>query len=157
MTAAGNPEEVFDNPTDWVAKHIKEYVESDGRNGHEWRGCSTLLVTTRGRKSGKLRRTALIYGEDDGRYFIVASYGGAKHHPDWYLNLVAEPDVGVQVAADRFTAKARTATASEKPRLWKLMASIYPPYDDYQRKTDREIPVVILERTGGTLDPKFTR
>lgn len=140
-------ETVHDSPTGWVAKHIRSYVESDGRDGHDFHGTRTLLLTTRGRRSGTLRRTALIYGTDDDRYLLVASYGGADTHPAWYLNLTANPEVNVQVAAETFTARARTATADEKPRLWRKMAALFPQYDEYQAKTSREIPVVILERT----------
>jgi deazaflavin-dependent oxidoreductase (nitroreductase family) len=140
-------EEVTDSPTGWVAEHVDRYVETDGREGHEWRGVPTLLLTTRGRKSGKLRRTALIYGEDgEERYLLVASKGGAPEHPSWYLNLAAHPEVEVQVGADKFAARARTADAREKPRLWQLMTSIWPDYDVYQKKTGRDIPVVIVER-----------
>jgi deazaflavin-dependent oxidoreductase (nitroreductase family) len=143
MTSA--PEEVFDSPSGWVADHIRRYVATDGRDGHEWRGVPTLLLTTRGRSSGKLRRTALIYGRDGDRYLVVASQGGAPRHPSWYLNLVANPDVHLQVGADRFLARARPATAEEKPELWRTMASIWPDYHAYQARTDRDIPVVILE------------
>ncbi|HEV8564594.1 MAG TPA: nitroreductase family deazaflavin-dependent oxidoreductase [Actinomycetota bacterium] len=139
-------EKVFDSPRGWVADHIRRYVESDGEKGHRWHGANTLLLTTRGRKSGKLRRTALIYGRDGDRYFVVGSQGGAKKHPSWYLNLSENPDVEVQVGAERFSARARTATAKEKPKLWRIMAKIWPEYDTYQAKTDRDIPVVILER-----------
>ena len=140
-------EEITDSPTGWVAEHVDRYVETDGREGHEWRGVPTLLLTTRGRKSGKLRRTALIYGKDgEGRYLLVASKGGAPEHPSWYLNLAAHPEVEVQVGADKFAARARTADAREKPRLWQLMTSIWPDYDVYQKKTGRDIPVVIVER-----------
>ena len=138
-------EPVTDSPKGWVAKHIREYVETDGRKGHRWSGVDTLLLTTRGRTTGKLRRTALIYGRDRGRYLVVASSGGSKSHPNWYLNLEADPHVSVQVADERFEAIARTATARQKPRLWRLMASIWPDYDRYQERTDRDIPVVILE------------
>ena len=140
-------EEVTDSPTGWVAKHVHRYVETDGREGHEWRGVPTLLLTTRGRKSGKLRRTALIYGKDgEERYLLVASKGGAPEHPSWYLNLTEHPEVEVQVGADKFAARARTADAQEKPRRWRVMASIWPDYDGYQKKTGRDIPVVIVER-----------
>jgi len=145
--ATPKEEEVFDSPSGWVAGHIREYVETGGEKGHEWRGVHTLLLTTRGRRSGKLRRTALIYGRDGDRYLVVASKGGAKKHPAWYLNLTENPDVEVQVGADTFSAKARPATAEEKPRLWGIMTSIWPDYDSYQRKTTRDIPVVILERS----------
>lgn len=143
-------EEVFESPTGWVARHVRRYVETDGRSGHRWGGAHTLLLTTRGRKSGKLRRTALIYGRDGDRYLVVASKGGAKKHPSWYLNLTENPEVQVQVGADRFAARALTATAEEKLRLWRLMASIWPEYERYQAKTKREIPVVVVARVGST-------
>ncbi|MCX4386431.1 nitroreductase family deazaflavin-dependent oxidoreductase [Micromonospora peucetia] len=140
-------EQVLDSPQDWVADHIRRYVETDGAEGHEWQpGVFTLLLTTRGRRSGKLRRTALIYGRDGDAYLVVASQGGDPKHPAWYLNLLDEPLVEVQVGGERFTARARTATAREKPRMWSTMAAAWPAYDDYQAKTDREIPVVVLER-----------
>lgn len=139
-------DEIHDSPTGWVAKHIKQYVESDGAKGHRFHGAPTLLLTTTGRKSGLLRRTALIYGRDGDDYVIVASLGGSPKHPLWYLNLVDDPKVGVQVEADRFDAVARTATAEEKARLWPRMVEVWPAYADYQKKTSREIPVVILSR-----------
>ena len=143
---APTQEEIFDSPSGWVAKHIRRYVETDGEEGHRWRGVNTLLLTTRGRRSGKLRRTALIYGRDADRYLVVGSQGGADEHPFWYRNLVENHDVEVQVGADTFPARARTATAEEKPELWRIMTSIWPDYDAYQAKTERDIPVVILER-----------
>jgi len=139
-------EEILDSPMGWVARHVRRYVETDGSSGHQWNGRQTLLLTTRGRRSGKLRRTALIYGQDGDRYLLVASNGGARKHPFWYLNLTAQPDVQVQVGADKFAARARTAGAEEKPRLWRLMAAIWPDYDRYQKRTSRDIPVVIVER-----------
>lgn len=138
-------EEVVDSPTGWVADHIREYVESGGEKGHMWRGVPTLLLTTRGRKSGILRRSALIYGRHDDAYVVVASKGGAKHNPLWYSNLVAEPSVEIQVGPDVFPATARTATGTERVELWRLMATIFPQYNRYQEKTKREIPVVVLE------------
>ncbi|HLV33927.1 MAG TPA: nitroreductase family deazaflavin-dependent oxidoreductase [Spirillospora sp.] len=137
-------EEIYDSPTGWVAQHIRDYVETDGRKGHKWRGVDTLLLTTRGRKSGKLRRTALIYGKDGDNYIVVASRGGHPSHPAWYLNLVANPEVMVQVGADKFKARAQTVTGADKARLWRLMTAIWPDYDNYQAKTQREIPVVVL-------------
>ena len=139
-----NQHEIHDSPSAWVAEHIQRYVELDGENGHEWNGTTTLLLTTLGRKSGQWHRTALIYAQDGDRYILVASRGGHPHHPNWYLNLVAHPEVEVQVNADKFTAHAATASPEEKARLWPLMTSIWPAYDDYQAKTDRNIPVVIL-------------
>jgi deazaflavin-dependent oxidoreductase (nitroreductase family) len=139
-----NTEEVFDSPTGWVANHIREYVASDGERGHDWRGYPTLLLTTRGRKSGKLRRAALIYGRDGENILLVASQGGAPKHPLWYLNLAHNPHVTLQIRSEMFSGHARTATQEERPRLWRLMADIYAPYNDYQARAGREIPVVIV-------------
>jgi len=122
-------------------------VESGGEDGHDWNGVPCLVLTTTGRRSGRLRRNALIYGTDGDDVVIVASRGGDDHHPLWYRNLVDEPAVTVQVGADVFDATARTATADDKARLWPQMAEIWPAYNDYQAKTDRDIPVVVLERT----------
>lgn len=133
-------------PPGWQQEHARRYVESGGKDGHIWEGVTTLLLTTTGRRSGQARTTPLIYGRDGDRYMVVASRGGAPQHPAWYENLAARPEVAVQVMADRFKARARTASAAERPALWKTMAAIWPPYDEYQQRTTREIPVVILER-----------
>jgi deazaflavin-dependent oxidoreductase (nitroreductase family) len=128
-------------------EHVERYRETDGEEGHEWQGgTSTLLLTTRGRKSGEERTTPLIYGRSGEAYLVVASKGGADEPPAWYLNLEADPDVDVQVKGDRFKARARTATADEKPEMWRTMTAEWPAYDEYQSKTSREIPVVVLER-----------
>lgn len=147
MTAGESPEVVHDNPTGWVNQHIDEYVETDGRKGHRWNGVDTLLLITRGRKSGKLRRTALIYGVDGGNYVVVASRGGHRNHPAWYLNLDAEPEVRIQVGTEHMDCLARTASGEERSHLWETMSEIWPQYRDYQKKTDRMIPVVVLEPT----------
>lgn len=137
----------IDSPSDWVKDHIDRYVATDGKDGHEWRdGVTTLLLTVKGRRSGKPYRTALIYDRDGDKYVVVASKGGAPEHPDWYRNLAANPEVVVQVLGDVFTAHARTATAEERPKLWDMMTKMWPEYNNYQEKTDRDIPVVILER-----------
>ena len=133
-------------PPGWQQAHARRYIETDGQDGHDWEGVTTLLLTTTGRRTGLARTTPLIYGRAGERYLVVASRGGAPTHPSWYENLVAQPIVQVQVMADRFKARARTATSAERPALWKTMAAIWPPYDEYQRRTTREIPVVILER-----------
>lgn len=140
-----NTDEVLDSPTDWVAQHVRSYLATNGEDGHLYQGWPTLLLTTRGRKSGKLRRTALIYQQDGDRYLLVASNAAAPKHPAWYLNLVANPEVTVQVGADTFTARARTATPEEKRLLWPRMTAIFPLYDTYQAQTDRELPLVILD------------
>jgi len=131
---------------DWIVDHMRKYVETDGKEGHIWNGVPTLLLTTTGRHSKRAQMLPLIYGKDGDRYLIVASKGGDPNHPAWYLNLVAQPQVNLQVGADKFAAKARDATANERPALWDLMAKIWPPYNDYQKKTERQIPVVVLER-----------
>ena len=140
-----NPVTPTDSPVGWVNDHIRQYVESGGADGYEWRGTEILLLTTIGRKSGTPRRTALIQRQIEGNYVIVASKGGAEQHPAWYLNLVANPEVTVQVKDKEFTALARTAQGEERARLWTLLAEVWPDYDNYQAKTDREIPVVVLE------------
>lgn len=127
-------------------EHVQRYVETDGEEGHEWQGTTALILTTKGRKSGESRSTPLIYGQNGDEYMVVASKGGAPDHPGWYLNLQAEPEVEVQVKGDRFKARARTADAEEKPALWETMVGRWPKYAEYQEKTDREIPVVVLER-----------
>ena len=137
--------EVTDSPVDWVAEHTQRYLDSGGEDGHEWRpGVPTLLLTTTGRKSGIKRRTALIYGRDNADYVVVASKGGSQEHPAWYLNLEADPEVEIQVFDAVLPAVARTATGEERERLWALMRQTWPAYDEYQTRTDREIPVVVL-------------
>ena len=128
-------------------EHVERYRETDGEEGHDWNGTSVLILTTKGRRSGEPRSTPLIYGAHGDEYVVVASKGGAPEHPAWYLNLAADPEVELQVRGDRFKARARTATAEEKPELWSTMTASWPAYDEYQTKTEREIPVVVLERT----------
>ncbi|MFB4317818.1 nitroreductase family deazaflavin-dependent oxidoreductase [Actinomadura sp. 21ATH] len=135
--------EVHDSPNAWVAEHIRRFEETDGRPRS---GVNDLLLTTRGRKSGELRRTALVYQRDGDRYVLAASNRGADHHPAWYLNLLADPYVTVQVGTETFPARARPATAAERPHLWRLMVSAMPEYATYQQRITREIPVVLLER-----------
>ena len=128
-------------------EHVRVYLETEGEVGHIWRrGSKILLLTTRGRTTGEPRTVPLIYESVGGPYVIVASNGGADAHPGWYRNLRAEPQVEVQVLDDRFPATARTASGEERERLWRLAAVQWPPYDEYQTRTDRQIPVVVLER-----------
>jgi deazaflavin-dependent oxidoreductase (nitroreductase family) len=127
-------------------EHVKRYRETDGAEGHEWQGVTVLLLSTTGRRSGVQRTTPLIYGRHGDDYVVVASRGGANSDPAWYLNLVANPEVEVQVLADRFAARARTAAGDERLALWRSMAERWPAYNDYQSKTKREIPVIVLER-----------
>jgi deazaflavin-dependent oxidoreductase (nitroreductase family) len=127
-------------------EHVRRYLQTDGAEGHDWQGTTVLILTTTGRRSGEPRSTPLIYGKHGEDHVVVASKGGAEEHPAWYLNLSEQPEVTVQVRGDRFKAHARTATAEEKPGLWQMMADRWPAYDEYQRKTGRDIPVVVLER-----------
>jgi deazaflavin-dependent oxidoreductase (nitroreductase family) len=128
-------------------EHVRRYIETDGEVGYIWReGSPILLLTVTGRKSGTEYTTPLIFGRDGESYVLVASQGGRPKHPDWYLNLAAHPEVGVQVKGDTFRARARTAEGPERERLWRAMNEIWKHYDSYQEKTTREIPVVVLER-----------
>lgn len=141
---------VVDSPTEWVNTHIQQYVASDGAEGHEFRnGAPILLLTVLGRKSGVWRRSALIYGRAGDAYVLVASKGGAPRHPAWYTNLVAQPTVHVQVKGEKFEARARVAEGDERARLWDVMAEIWPDYNEYVKRTDREIPVVVLDPVAG--------
>jgi deazaflavin-dependent oxidoreductase (nitroreductase family) len=130
-------------------EHVQRYQDTDGEVGHDWQGTKTLLLTTTGRRSGEQRTLPLIYAPHGDDYVVVASKGGNPQHPAWYLNLAANPDVEVQVGGDRFPATARTASPEEKRELWPIMTAEWPDYDNYQRKTDREIPVVVLSRRAG--------
>jgi deazaflavin-dependent oxidoreductase (nitroreductase family) len=127
-------------------EHVRRYEETDGEEGHDWQGSITLILETTGRKSGEPRKSPLIYQPYGDDYLLVASKGGADTPPAWYVNLKANPEVGVQIKGERFRARARDATPEEKPDMWKVMTATWPAYDDYQEKTDREIPVVVLER-----------
>jgi deazaflavin-dependent oxidoreductase (nitroreductase family) len=129
-------------------QHVQRYIETDGEEGYEWRnGTKILVLFTKGRKSGEERANALIFEPDGADYLIVASKGGAPTPPAWFLNLEDDPEaVEVQVKGDRFKAHPRIANDDEKPRMWQKMVEAWPDYDAYQEKTDRTIPIVVLER-----------
>jgi proline iminopeptidase len=127
-------------------EHVRRYEATDGAEGHIWNGATCCVLTTTGRRTGEPRKFALIYGRDGDNVVIVASKGGAPADPGWYRNLVAEPHAIVQVLGDRWPVVARTAHGDERARLWQTMTSIWPSYDAYAARTDREIPVVVLER-----------
>lgn len=127
-------------------EHVERYVATDGAEGHDWNGVPVLILTTTGRKSGEPRSAPLIYQPYGDKLLVVASKGGDDNPPLWYRNLQANPEVRVQVKGDKFPAHARTATPDEKPDMWRTMAAAWPDYDSYQKKTSREIPVVVLER-----------
>ncbi len=141
----------------WMVEHANRYISSGGTDGHMYKvtppGLSemtvpSLLLTTTGRKSGEKFIFPLFYGEDGGKYFVIASKGGAPEHPGWYRNILADPVVEVQVGTKKLKARARTADGAERTRLWKKSLDFWPPYADYQTKTQREIPVVVLEPVG---------
>jgi deazaflavin-dependent oxidoreductase (nitroreductase family) len=138
----------------WMIDHANQYISSGGKEGHMYKvtppgysemSVPSLLLTTTGRKSGEKFTFPLFYGETGKSYIIVASKGGAPEHPGWYRNLLAHPEVEVQVGTKKLKAKARTATGEERAQLWKKGLEFWPPYADYQKKTDREIPVVVLD------------
>ena len=136
----------------WIAEHIELY-RTDPEKAHMWDSKSaggkgllpTLLLTTKGRKSGEPRSLPLIYGNTGDSYVIIASKGGMPTHPVWYLNLEANPECELMVGAKAVSARARVATGKERERIWGEMAKIYPPYLDYQKATEREIPVIVLD------------
>ena len=128
-------------------EHIRAYRETNGEVGYIWNGVPTLLLTVTGRRTGRKHTSALIFGRDGDDYLVVASYGGAPKHPLWYLNLQADPTAEIQVKGDRLGVTARTASATEKPRLWQIMVNDWPNYDVYQSRTDRDIPIVVLSPT----------
>lgn len=128
------------------AEHVRAYQATDGEQGYHWRGTTILLLTSTGRTSGERRTTPLIFRADGDRWVVIGSKGGAPDHPDWYKNLAADPDATIQVKGERIPVHAGTATGSERTRLWQLMAEVWPPYDEYQQRTEREIPVVVFER-----------
>lgn len=125
-------------------EHVRRYRETGGEVGYLWNGVPTLLLTTTGRKSGKPRTSALIYGTDGEDHLVIASKGGAPEHPLWYRNLLADPNATLQVRDRTFAVTARTATGAERERLWAVMAGIWPNYNVYTTRTDREIPLVVL-------------
>jgi deazaflavin-dependent oxidoreductase (nitroreductase family) len=128
------------------AEHVAAYKASDGESGYHWRGTTILLLSTQGRVSGEPRTTPLIHRTDGGRWIVVASKGGAPSHPAWFENLLAHPDATIQVLAEEIPVRASAAEGAERARLWSLMTEVWPAYDEYQAKTDREIPVVVLTR-----------
>jgi len=128
------------------AEHVRVYRETGGAHGYHWRGTEILLLTTTGRRSGEPRTTPLIHRTDGGRWVIVASKGGAPEDPAWFSNMQADPDATIQVLAEEIPVRMSVAEGEERERLWKLMTEVWPAYDEYQAKTDRTIPIVVLDR-----------
>jgi deazaflavin-dependent oxidoreductase (nitroreductase family) len=137
---AGSDDDLFG------AEHVRVYRETGGRRGYDWRGTTILLLTTTGRNSGQARTTPLIQRADGDRWVVVASKGGAPANPSWYENLLADPDATIEVRDETVSVRASTAEGEERDRLWSLMTEVWPAYDEYQTKTEREIPVVVLSR-----------
>ncbi|MFE9382555.1 nitroreductase family deazaflavin-dependent oxidoreductase [Streptomyces sp. NPDC007025] len=133
------------SPEQWVRDQVDRYERSGGREGTTMRGMPVIVLTTRGAKSGKVRKTPLMRVEHDGRYAAVASLGGAPSHPVWYRNVLADPRVELQDGPVRLDMTAREVTGEEKAVWWERAVEAYPDYADYQRRTDREIPVLVLE------------
>jgi deazaflavin-dependent oxidoreductase (nitroreductase family) len=128
-------------------EHVRAYRETGGERGYHWRGTTILLLTTTGRVSGKERTTPLIFDNDHGdAWVVVASKGGSPDDPDWYKNLLANPEGTLQVKNKRFPVRAEIAGGDERARLWRRMTKVWPDYDQYQKRTDREIPVVVFRR-----------
>jgi len=141
VPAAGGDDDLFG------PEHVRVYRETDGARGYEWRGTKILLLTTKGRKSGKPRTMPLIHRTDgDGRWIVVASKGGWPQDPLWFQNLKDEPDAEIEVPGEKVPVHMTVAEGEERARLWSLMTEVWPDYDNYQQRTDREIPVVILSR-----------
>lgn len=124
--------------------HVRRYLETDGNEGYIWNGVPILILTTTGRRTGLPRAVALTFGTADGDYLVVASNTGAAKHPEWYLNLRKDNSATIQVRGERLAVTSRTATYAEKPWLWKRMTDLWPNYDEYQARTERSIPVVVL-------------
>ncbi|MEY9848181.1 nitroreductase family deazaflavin-dependent oxidoreductase [Streptacidiphilus sp. MAP5-3] len=135
------------SPTEWVRNQVEEIESSGGAKGMSMRGMSVILLTSRGVKSGKLRKTPLMRVEHDGSYAVVASQGGAPKHPVWYWNLKADPHVELRDATVVQDMTAREVTGEEKAQWWERAVAAFPDYADYQLKTDRQIPVFVLEPT----------
>lgn len=142
------------NVPSWIQDHLRRYIESNGKDGHYFDASAvgasglvpSLLLTTTGRKSGKRTTMPLFYGETEGGYVVIGSKGGSDTHPAWHLNLLADPKAEIQVGEHHYSVVARIASGEERARLWEQMVSVYPPYTKYQQATNREIPVVVLDR-----------
>jgi len=135
--------------TEWVRNQVEQYEGSGGTEGTTMQGLPVIILTSLGAKSGKIRKTPLMRVEHDGEYAVVASKGGAPDNPSWYNNLVANTSVELQDGPDRADYVAREVTGEEKAAWWDRCVAAFPPYADYQTKTDREIPVFVLTRVNG--------
>ncbi|MET7786903.1 nitroreductase family deazaflavin-dependent oxidoreductase [Streptomyces sp900116325] len=138
------------SPEQWVRDQVELFESSEGAEGTMMRGMPVIILTTRGAKSGKIRKTPLMRVEHDGAYAVVASLGGAPRHPVWYHNISADPRVELQDGPVRQDMNAREVTGDEKRMWWERAVEAFPDYADYQEKTDRQIPVLVLEPAAGS-------
>ncbi len=134
-------------PSTWdtAAEHVERYLATDGADGYEFHGATCVILTTKGRLTGAIRRSPIVRVCDGDRYLAIASMGGAPKHPMWYLNLQADPEVTIQDKGEVHHLIARTATAAEKEELWPIAVAEWSDYENYQKRTEREIPLVICE------------
>lgn len=139
--------ELAEEKTPWVAEQLAAIDAAGTTEVADVQGMSVAVFTIRGRRSGKLRRVPLMRVEHDGAYALVASKGGAPEHPTWYLNVTAHPEVEVQDGTQRFDGVVRELSGDEREQWWERAVAAYPPYAEYQTKTDRQIPVLVVERT----------
>jgi deazaflavin-dependent oxidoreductase (nitroreductase family) len=137
---AGSDDDLFG------AEHVRVYRETGGERGYHWRGTTILLLTTTGRTSGEPRTSPLIHRTDGDRWIVVASRGGSPENPGWFENLQANPEATIQVRGEQVPVRATKAEGEERARLWALMTEVWPAYDEYQARTEREIPAVVLSR-----------
>lgn len=140
-TSTDNKEDILG----FMKDHIKRYLATDGEDGHLMNGFPCLVLTTTGKKSGEKRQAAVIYGKSGKSHVIIASKGGSDTPPAWFVNLQATPRAHIQVKADKFDVKMRVAEGVERQQLWEMMTKIFPDYLDYQKKTARQIAVVVLD------------
>ncbi len=134
------------SPAEWVRNQVAEYERTGGASGNTLRDVPVIILTTKGAKSGKIRKSPLMRVEHDGKYAAVASMGGAPTHPVWYHNIAADPHVELQDGPEPVDMTAREVTGDERAEWWGYATAVWPDYDDYQAKTDRVIPVFVLER-----------
>ena len=133
------------SPTKFVSDHVERYLASNGAEGASFNGVDCVVLTTTGKKTGALRRSPVVRVKDGDRFLVIGSRGGAPEHPQWYFNLLANPDVTVQDRDQLFEMRARLATGAEREALWHIAVAAYAPYAEYQTRTTREIPVIVCE------------
>lgn len=144
MDLATVEEQAVDSPIDWAKDHIEQYLQSDGKDVEHPMADSMILLYTKGRKSGKIRRIPIVAYRGEGELFVMASKGGAPTHPEWYLNLVDNPTVWVRDKDEFFEANATTVSSEERPEIFGMFTDRFPGFEEYEKKTERTIPIVRL-------------